>query len=459
MTEILLINPNEEKTSSPHLGLGYIASYLENKGILPTIFDRTFSTWDNLEKVVREMRPKIVGITCNTLLMNQALRAARIVKKIDAGITVVFGGTHPTIMPEEVVRNEDVDIAVIGEGEVTFYEIALGNDLEKINGIAFWENGNLKLTSPRRYEEDIDSFPPPARHMMPMKEYINCKQGRTAWALPVPATTMICSRGCPFPCTFCSSNLIFGKRIRFRSPDNVVKELVFLKKQYGLRGIQFHDDTLTLNKAWLHELCDLMIEKDLALEWFCNARVGTVDQDILRKIESAGCTTITFGVESGSQRVLDEIIKKGTRLEEVRETFAMVRQSTQMMLHATFMLGSPGETVEEIEKTIVFARELNPDVAHFSITIPFPGTELFRMAQDYGKLTFNSWSDFHFFKNAVFESKDFDLDYIKKALKRAYWGFYVRPGYVFNQVKNTRSMAQLKRKLKGIRLLTNVLQI
>ena len=458
MKKILLINPSEEETSSPHLGTAYIASYLESKGYQPKIFDRTFSTWDNLRSNLDNEKPDIVGIACNTLLMQHALEAAKIVKSYSKDITIVFGGTHPTIKPEEVVRHENVDLAVIGEGEVTFHEIVQDKPLRDIDGIAYLDGNEVIINKRRAYIEDIDTIPLPARHLIPMKSYLNSKKGRTSWALPTPATTMMCSRGCPFHCTFCSSNLIFGRKVRFRSPENVVSELEILKNKYNLKGIQFHDDTMTLNKKWLIRLCDLMIEKELNLEWFCNARVGTVDKEILQKIEQAGCTTITFGVESGNQRVLDNIIKKGITIDAIEKTFKEVRESTNLMLHATFMLGSPGETKEEIEQTISFAKKINPDVAHFAITIPFPGTELFDMAPKHGKLTFDSWSDFHFFRNAVFESNEFDLDYIRKTLRRAYTSFYLRPGYFFNQIRSTKSFAQLRRKLKGTRLLRNVLQ-
>jgi radical SAM superfamily enzyme YgiQ (UPF0313 family) len=458
MVRTLLINPNTEETSSPHLGLGYIAAYLEEKGIEVAIFDRTYSTWEALGNKLAEMNPQVVGITCNTLIVTQAIQAAEIVKKHNREATVVMGGTHPTIMPEEILQERNVDIAVIGEGESTFYEIVTGKDLSEINGAAYiQDNHQVKFSPPRDHIKDLDSLPFPARHLLPMEEYLNTKRGRTAWALPNPATTMICSRGCPFHCSFCSSNLIFGRRVRFHSPENVVQELEKLKKQYGIRGIQFHDDTMTLDKRWLAKLCDLMIEKDLDLEWFCNARVGTVDLGLLQRMEEAGCTTISFGVESGNQRVLDQIIKKGITLEAVRETFKLVR-STNLILHATFMLGSPGERKEEIEQTIEFAKELNPDVAHFAITIPFPGTDMFTMASEHGKLHFNSWSDFHFFKSAVFESNEFDIGYIKKALKRAYMTFYFRPSYILHQLQVTRSFPQLKRKLRGLRLLRNVLQ-
>jgi len=458
MATVLLINPNTEETSSPHLGLGYIAAYLEAMGIDVVLFDRTYSTWKTLEDKLAEVNPQITGITCNTLLAAQALDAAKIVKEHNLETTVVMGGTHPTIAPEEILREKCVDIAVIGEGELTFSEIVNGKDISEINGIGYKDgSGGVNFTPPRDYIKDLDSLPFPARYLLPMEDYLNTKRGRTAWALSSPATTIICSRGCPFHCSFCSSNLIFGRRVRFRSPENIVKELEELKRAYGIRGIQFHDDTMTLNKKWLARLCDLMIEKKLNLEWFCNARVGTVNFDLLERIQAAGCTTITFGVESGSQRVLDQIIKKGITLEEVLETFKLVRK-TDLILHATFMLGSPGETKQEIEQTIAFAKELNPDVAHFAITIPFPGTEMFSMASEYGNLNFESWSDFHFFRSAVFESREFDIDYIKKTLKRAYLAFYFRPSYIIHQLRITRSLPQLKRKLRGLRLLRNVLQ-
>jgi radical SAM superfamily enzyme YgiQ (UPF0313 family) len=455
---VLLINPNTEETSSPHLGLAYIAAFLQSKGVMVKIFDRTYSDWDTLETELDRMRPAFAGITCNTLLTAQALKAASIVKAHDRRTRVIMGGTQPTIMPGELLKERNVDIAVIGEGELTLHEIVGGKDLREVHGIAFrGPDGEILFTPPRAYVNDLDSLPFPARGLIPMDSYLNTRMGRTAWALSRPATTVMCSRGCPFHCSFCSSHLIFGRKVRYRSPENVIQELQELKRGYGIRGVQFHDDTMTLNRAWLNRLCDLMIENRLGLEWFCNARVGTVDLELLRKIERAGCTTITFGVESGSQRVLDRIIKKGITIEAIRDTFKLVRK-TGLILHSTFMLGSPGETREEIERTIAFARELNPDVAHFAITIPFPGTEMFKMANEYGRLTFNSWNDFHFFRSAVFESSEFDIPYVKRTLKRAYRSYYFSPRYLCRQIIVTRSYPQLKRKLKGLRLLRNVFQ-
>jgi radical SAM superfamily enzyme YgiQ (UPF0313 family) len=244
------------------------------------------------------------------------------------------------------------------------------------------------MNGPRPLIQNLDALPFPARDLLPMDKYIPLPNQYKR----KPVANLMALRGCPYQCTFCSANAVFGCSLRMRSAQRVYDEIKQLVDTYGIREISFWDDTLTVNKKWLHELCDLIISNHLDITWSCYARVNTVDLDLLKKMKKAGCWNIFYGIESGNQELLDRI-KKGITLDQIRNAVKLTKKAG-IEVRGSFMIALPGETPEMAHKTIDFAIELDPDYAQFSITTPYPGTELFEQAKQYGELS-GDFSKFH----------------------------------------------------------------
>lgn len=383
---VCLVYPDFAFSGNPPLGLAYVAAVLEKNGVKVDIVDCSF--YSSIDKsVARILRdsPMIVGISTPTLLYSNALRIAEEIKK-HSSTFVCLGGPHPTIFPRETVSCRNVDFAVIGEGEITFLELV--NALQKygdtadIQGIAFYNGKEVIVNPPRNHVQDLDLLPFPARHLLPMESYI----GFNLLYYGRPATTIIASRGCSYNCSFCQPTLrkLFGKKVRSRSPKNIVDEIEYLTKEYGIKLVTFHDDTFTLNKKWVITLCHEILNRGLRVEWICNSRANTVDEPLLTKMKEAGCIELRIGVESGNQWVLDNILRKGISVDQIRRAFRLMKKCGFKRRWAFFMIGSPGETREMAMRSMELAREIEPTHVNVSITVPLPGTDLWNIASKYG---------------------------------------------------------------------------
>jgi len=468
--KILLINPpaeslmrsfapdsiTEEMGFYPPMGLMYVASYaLEAFGsrFQVRVLDAQVEGMDDrgVEEFLKREKPDVVGITCMTFLMINALRVARIVKKINPKTFVLMGGVHPTIYPEEVVSQPEIDGVVIGEGEVAFSELldALSKrkSLSGIKGVGYKENGRILINSGTPFIQDLDSLPIPDRELVPYKKYYNLLgTGKEIM------TGLLTSRGCPHNCIFCTSK--DGRVCRMRSSENVVKEIEMCVAK-GITDFNVIDDTYTINRKRILSIADLIIKKDLKITMDINARVDQVDQEMLDKLAQAGCNRIRFGVESGNPEVLKNL-RKGITLDQVREAFKMAKK-TGLITFAYFMLGSPGESVKEVKQSIRLAKEIDPDFVQFLITTPFPASELYDLGLDKGILKHDYWRKFSMSPDNGFIpqwwTENFSPQELEKWQKKAHLSFYYRPKYVWNQLKKVRSIKELKRKAQaGLRI-------
>ncbi len=453
--KVLLTHPRFEPNTNPPLGIAYIASYLRQNGIEAEILDCTFRDFAHAEERLSKGNFDFLGISCFTMNYNKGLEMARIAKEANPDVHVCFGGNHPTIMPDAVLKEQAVDSVAVGEGEQTVLEtvksLEKGKPLKGALGLAYKEKGKAFHNKPRPLIENLDTLPFPARDLLPMDDYLNAEIGRGAWAVKQPSTSIIGSRGCPYNCTYCSSYLMFGRRTRFRSAESIVREIEFLIGRYRINGLSFVDDTYALNPKKMIEFCDLLVERGIGLEWICNARVNTVNPEVLRKMKSAGCTTVSYGVESGDQWVLDNILKKGITLKQVEDAFKWTKDAG-MYADALFMVGTPGETRRHIENTIRFARKINADVCNFSITRPMPKTEMYDIALKYGTITAKSWDDYSFMAKPIFSSKELPADEIKRLQRKAYFSFYFNPLYILRQITSVRGFGDAKRLLNGLQM-------
>ncbi|MDP3728026.1 MAG: radical SAM protein, partial [bacterium] len=290
---------------------------------------------------------------------------------------------------------------------------------------------------------DLNTFPLPARHLLDMKKYNSLPNN---YRVSENVFQMMTPRGCPYTCTFCASA---NGKYRQRSVENVIKEIKHLKEKYNVQEIAFWDDIFTMNKQWVLDFCNELEKENITIAWSCESRLDLINEEIVNAMAKAGCWNMFFGIESGNQEMLDNI-KKKTTLEMIRKGVVMVKKSG-IEVRGSFILGLPGETPEQGRKTIDFAIELDPDYAQFSIATPFPGTELWNTADKWGTLDKN-FKDYHIFA-PVFVVKGYpNAKELQKMQRLAFRKFYLRPGYILKRVSKMRNIRDIKRNLKGLKM-------
>lgn len=462
--KILLINPpsfntiksclpkviDEGRGFTPPLGLMYIAAYLEkytNHQI--EILDSQVEQMDysELEEEIKKRNPDVVGITAMTFTIIDVIKTAEIVKKANSNIKVILGGPHATIYPEETARLKEVDFCIIGEGEKTILKLIKNinnpNKLRQVKGLCFQEKNKIINTGQANFIENLDGLPFPARHLAPYKKYF--------WSLsPLePITTMFTSRGCPYKCLFCDRPQL-GKNFRSRSAKNVVDEMEECQKM-GIKEIFMYDDTFGVNRQRVLDICSEIEKRNLKIAWDIRTRVNTVDQKILIALKEAGCQRIHYGVEAGTQKILD-ILRKGITLEMAENAFKLTKK-IGIQAAAYFMIGSPTETKKDILQTIKVMKKLKPDYVHITITNPYPATDLYQMGLEQKVLPYDYWKKFAENPTPDFEpyfwEKELSREELFALLKKAYRSFYLRPNYILKRIIQLKSGKELLRKTKS----------
>lgn len=390
MVEVLLINPPSPNKSPfstgeklPPLGLAYLAAVLEEEGISVRIVDNYLleKPISFIEQEVRSLSPEIVGVTCSSITYQQCIKICRSVKVVDPNVKIVTGGPHPTVMPESMLKHQDVDYVVQGEGEQTFLELVKsilgGGKPDGIMGLIHRSNkGKIIRNPPRPFIENLDALPLPARHLLPIEKY-----PRKIKFLDVsPVDSMNTSRGCPFSCAFCSVGSIWGRKYRFFSPRRTADEIGHLINQYGTRGIYFREDNFTVNKDRVFKICEEIRRRRLDLDWVCESRVDLLSRKILANMKAAGCKAIWFGFESGSQRILN-VLNKEITVEDSKKAVKLCKE-VGIKVGGSFMIGIPGETPSDVKSTVKLAKQLNPDWCWFNIFVGIPTSKLYSKILD-----------------------------------------------------------------------------
>ena len=421
---ILLINPYYpiSETPSPPLGLAYLASALEAAGVKVKILDLVVYPYSRriLESLLKDFTPQMVGITAVTMTFDNAIKVIRDVKIIDPHILTVMGGPHVTFCAQDTLRDyPELDVIVLGEGEKTVVELAQTADRkdrwDDINGIAFRKDSAVFHTAARDFVQGLDTLPLPARHLLALGRY-------RALGMPV---SLITSRGCPFKCIFCIGRKMVGAKVRYRSPQRVVDEMQYLNT-LNFHQINIADDLFTANKTHCMAVCDEILKRRLKIKWTSFARVDTVTDEILARMKAAGCTGISFGIESANEKIL-KTIKKGITPRQVIDAVNMCNRAG-ITPYGSFILGLPGETPQTIDKTLEFGKQLKKMGLSFGFHLlaPFPGTEVREHAKKYGiNILTNDWSEYHANK-AIVETPTVQpnrLDDIVIAWKNEYDGY------------------------------------
>ncbi|MBA7607592.1 Anaerobic magnesium-protoporphyrin IX monomethyl ester cyclase [subsurface metagenome] len=379
--KILLINPKspartplstEEKLIP--IGLAYIGAICEKEESNVKVIDDYLLNlpYEKLGKKISEASPDLVGVTMSSLVYSEAVKTMQLCKKIVPDAKIIAGGPHPTVMPEKTLLGiPELDAVVIGEGEKTVSEIIerfrKNRGFRGVKGTCFRKGKKIVKNPPRPFIENLDELPFPAWHLFPIKKYPR----KTNFLSVVPVDNINSSRGCPFRCAFCSVKSIWGLTYRYFSPERTTEEIKHLVESYGTKGIYFREDNFTLNKKRVEKLCKLIIKENLDVKWVCESRVNLITKDIAKLMKRAGCETIWFGTESGSQRVLDKVLCKGITLEQTKRAFKIL-DDAGIRRGASFMVGVPGETIKDMYKTIKFTKEIDPDYTGFNIFVGIP---------------------------------------------------------------------------------------
>jgi anaerobic magnesium-protoporphyrin IX monomethyl ester cyclase len=442
---------------APPLGLAYIAAVLENAGYSVRVVDSpTLRLTDRgFIEIVKEFKPDVVGFSLLTPMAVKGYEMAKRLKELFPDIVLVAGGPHPTSMYGEALSN-GFDVVVRFEGEYTMLELVkalerygLSKDvLKSVDGIAFKDGeGNVIVTNSRKPIENLDLLPFPARHLLPMDRY-------TVLGRNISVAHVMASRGCPYGCVFCSTSYFWGRRIRFRSPSNVVDEIEQLVNKYRARYIIFTDDELTWSQKYVSDIVGELKKRGLDIAFACGARVDHLqDLNFMKMLVDGGCIGLFVGVESGSQKTLDSIGKRIT-VDHVLKFFENVKKlsivhKTDIDVVASFVIGFPWEDVEDVRKTIDLAIRLDPPYAQFTIATPYPGTPLYDYATKHNLIVDKNWEHYTTLR-AVMKSFYMDAKTIEKLLREAYARFYLRLKYLIREVRKGRILSVLPTIMKSI---------
>ena len=426
----------------PPIGLMYVASALEKAGFEVQMLDNYLmkKPIEEVRVLIAKTQPQIVGITCGSATYPKCIETAKIIKETKPDCRIVVGGWHASYMPDSLLAHSEIDYVVMGEGERAITQLATavisGNEDQAttIPGVACNRLGKTIKNTPR-FIENMDEIPYPARHLLPLELY-----DRTIEFLDAkPADVMSISRGCIFNCGFCETRKLWGNICRGFSPKRVIGEIEDLQSRYGSKGIYFINDNFTLRKEATIELCNLMIQKKLDLEWVCDTRVDLVNNELLATMRKAGCKTIWFGVESASPRILKRI-GRNTTPQQVETAFKLCKKNG-IKTACSFMLGLPDETLADMEASLKFAKKLDPDWCQFNTFIAYPDSMLYNELLESGK-----YVKLDEFLLSV-KTDEFDYNSLMEVQRRFFKEFHMTPSQILKRVKREGPINFIKRRL------------
>lgn len=434
------------------LGLGYIASYLIKYGGHEVRLYETEAqglTVSSIERIIKEFKPDVVGLTCSTANFTRAIELAKLCRKICTA-KIVIGGVHVSAIPDFVMSEncDCLDCLVVGEGEKTMLEIVdayqRNSGLESIKGIVYKKQDKIIRNEIRPFMEDLDGIPFPARHLIPQHLFFpNMHNARYRKCF-----TILTSRGCPFNCSFCAARIVSGTKYRMHSAEYVLDEMQILKKDYGARQLLITDDTFTVNHPRLEKICKGMIDKKLDLKWFCFAHVNTVNREILSLMKKAGCYNIGFGLESSNEEILKRMGKPISPAKS-KETIKIANQ-LGFKTQTFYIVGSPGETRTQMLDTIKFSREVSSTLVFYNMLVPFPGTKDFKYFFSSVSLKDINWEKFVAIgEDCVLKNSEISAREIEKLISKANMLYYANPRRFLNLLFHIRTFYEFINYFKG----------
>ncbi len=465
--KVLLINPprfneligknpaivEKHRGFNPPLGLLFLAGYLEEHSDHQVdVIDAQPPQWsyDQLREELRGKEFDVCGITAMTFTLIDVRETCRVIRDVNPTAKIILGGPHVHLFADETIVWPEVDFLLQGEGEIAFLnflnKLDTPSDWATIMGLVFeQDDGTIYNGGIAPSTDDLDSLGHPARNKLNVGDYTSLL-GRSS-----TITTMFTSRGCPFRCTFCDrpfSPVLSG--FRWRSPQHIADEMEDCIS-LGITEAFIYDDTFTVRKDRVHELCDEIISRKIKFKWDVRAHVNTVNKDLMKHMVEAGCDRIHFGVESGNDRMMREI-RKNTTVAKVKAAFDAAKEINLERL-AYFIIGQQTETMEDIEDTMKLAQELNPDYVHFTIFCPYPGTEIYMRGLKEGIIKEDVWQKFAENPAAGFElpvwEENFTRQELREILIKCYKSFYLRPTYIMRKALQVRSVGEFARKARA----------
>jgi radical SAM superfamily enzyme YgiQ (UPF0313 family) len=408
-----------------------IAADLLQRGYLVYLADLNgFNlSYDRFASDLKRISPDVVVFRFTPTTFDWDMKTAGIAKSFDARIKTIGICWTLRTMPETVMTNApNLDIYVRHEYEVTtpavLDAISSGVDLAAVRGIAYRNDEEIRVTDDAFPLHDYDSLPLPAYDLLPSFKpyYVTAPAGK-------PFTIMYTSKGCPFKCSFCT---VAGTAWKPRSAEKILEELRFLKQRYKIRTVSFFDETFTLDRKRVEKICKILIEEDLDFQWYCNTRAHLVDRDLLFLMRKAGCTGISYGIESGSQKILD-YCDKNLKVEQGKNAIRWAKEAG-IKTFCSFILGLPGEDWETIGETFRFIDETLPTSAQFNVAVPYPGTKLFeQMKKEYPREF-----DFRLLyqDDAVVGTESLSPADLNKVRKMAYRALYFNPNWWISNIQH-----------------------
>lgn len=422
----------------PPMGLGYLAAAIDGLCIEIKILDALLSGWNNEEKFndtlirvglsdseienyICKFEPDIVGVNCQFSRQYKMYHNIfAIIKKIKSDCITIAGGAHVTVCPEEVLNDVNCDFIITGEAEDSFKEFVLnlknGKEVYSVDGLGWKSNDGIHIAEKKKWIMSLDSIPFPSYHIMDLGKYFGLPASHGV-RHKNKFCPIITSRGCPAKCTFCSAHKVWGNVFRFRSVNNVLEEMRILKERYNIEELMFEDDNVTANPKRAKELFSRMIDEKFNFVWDTPNGVGvwSIDEELLNLMKQAGCIKLNFPIESGSQYVLDHIIKKPLNLSKVKELIKHCRK-INLDYSIFLVIGMPGEKADDIWQSFKFVADCECYNPHISIATPYPGTKLLNdsLERKFFSKEFNL--DDLFTRSFMLKTEDWDENKLRRIL-------------------------------------------
>ncbi len=410
------------------LGLGYLGAVLEKNNFKVDVIDCQILKLSDEEfrSEISKHKPDIVGVTSSTLTYKSSLRLIKIAKEVYPKCITIAGGAHVTFWDDHALEEcPELDIVVRREGENTLLELAQrieeGKSYQNVLGTTIRKDGKILRNPDRSYIEDLDSLPFPARHLWPMEKFNEYED----------VLYLAMSRGCVYWCEFCCTVRMHGRKYRMRGAKNVVDEIEYLHKTYNKSKFTFCDDAFTVDQQKVEDICNEIHQRGLKIQWNCGTRVDMLTKELLMKMKDAGCISVWFGVESGTQQVLDAM-KKGITPELTMKVLGWVRE-VGLQPVPNVILGFPGETKQSAWDTIKFIEKVAPDtVGFYNVATPFPGTPMYDLVKEKGWLRVTDF-DLYDTTRPIFETPQLSMKELGKLREGAFHHYYLRRAYFLDK--------------------------
>jgi len=454
-SHVLLFRPPDPLQDSALLShtrpmnLAYLAAMLRTAGFNVVIVDYETTPYgtQHLQQVIRHVRPVAAAITCTTPTVKSAAQLAAAIKSCAPEVTTVVGGAHASAFPKQTMQEFPVfDYLVFGEGEITLRDLCLrlrdGGKDDTINGLVFRENGALTATEARPLITDLDTIPFPARDLIDYTTQAG--HSSRGFSNKLLSTELFTSRGCPFGCSFCAIQATFGKSVRFRDPLFIEDEVHRMVREHHFNHVVIADDTFTLQPDRAAAICEILGRSGIT-SWNCDTRVNTVSLELLKTMKRCGCEKVAFGVESGSQRLLD-LIGKGITVEQVRTAVYRAKQAGIRHIEGNFIIGcDPSETAEDLERTRELITTLPWSFVSVAVIVPYPGTPVREQMLSDGLIDSDvGWEDYVIFgKRPGWRTEHFSADDLLQHQRSLTRSFYLRPSYILSRLASIRSRGEL----------------